>query len=192
MTGLWARLINRNFTDLSGAVLDGTIPIREALVNEVIGDRSGLRIRIHPENRVALTYQFPAEPSERPAPVQARGFGGFLRNTLTHYVTAAANALLSILTVNVTLNRTLDVDQLKLKFKVSALGTFAMIFAKSFGIDINEWISQCGEWFCLDLKRFEAVDRHRELVRHIQSVEFQTVEGTLFIDVRVHVQESGA
>ena len=193
MNDVLRELLRRNFADVAGAVLYATIPLREALLNELLTSRSGLRIQIHRDNRLAITYQFAPEPSnaDAPSPSASAGSIGQTGFGLKTYARRSANALLSKLTVDLILDRVMDVHERKVRFKVSALGALAMVFMKAFRRDIRDWVTPSGEWFSVDLERFAAVNRHRELLEHVQSVEFETAEGTLLVKFRVHVRGSG-
>jgi hypothetical protein len=69
MDKIFKRLMDHNFSELAGLSLDGSLPVPEALLNELIevqlrGNRnlSSLKIRVHRENRLSVDLRTPRWP----------------------------------------------------------------------------------------------------------------------------------
>lgn len=61
MDKIFHKLVNSNFSDLGGTILDASVPVPQALINELIaaalmGNKTvaAIRASIHPQNRISL------------------------------------------------------------------------------------------------------------------------------------------
>lgn len=69
MDRIFQRLVNNNFSDLKGAVVDSTVPVPEYLINDIIqvslqGNKNieSCKVSIHGQNRVFVNLKTPLLP----------------------------------------------------------------------------------------------------------------------------------
>ena len=163
MDRVFQRLIDSNFSDLKGTIIDASIPVPQALVNELIevslrGNKTivSCTLTIHPQNRVSVRLK----TTMLPWPLD-------LKLKLDKSVDFASYSSPKI-------RAWMENNRL--------LGSLGSMFNA-----LPEGIKIYGNQVVLDLGAFLRTPEQKRLLDLVKSVEIQTEEGKVLLDVRIEV-----
>jgi hypothetical protein len=163
MDRVFQKLIDSNFSDLKGTVLDASIPVPQALINELIeaslrGNKTiaSCTLSIHPQNRVSVHLK----TTMLPWPLH-------LKLKLDKSVDFASDSSPKI-------RAWLENNRL--------LGSLGSMFNA-----LPEGIKISGNQVVLDLGAFLRTPEQKRWLDLVKSVDIQTEEGNVLLDVRVEV-----
>jgi hypothetical protein len=165
MDKIFQRIINNNFSELRGTVVDASVPVPEALINEMIqaalkGNKSiaSVRASVHAQNRVSVDVKTTLLP----------------------------------VTINLKLKLDTSVDFASYSSpKIRAwmennrlLGSLGSMFNA-----LPEGIKLYGDQVVIDLGAFLRTPEQRRLLSLVKSVDIRTEEGKVILDAKIEVNE---
>lgn len=164
MERVFQRLLDKNFSELSGAVLDATIPVPQTLINEIaaaalVGNKnlSSLAILVHPQNRLSMNVK----TSLLPWPLN-------LKLKLDNSVDLASYSSPKI-------RAWLENNRL--------LGSLGSLFNV-----LPEGVKLYGNQIVIDLGSFLQRPEQKRLLGLVRSVDIRTAESKLILDVKIRVE----
>ena len=164
MDRVFNRIIENNFSDLKGTVIDASIPVPQALINELIevalkGNKSiaAVQVTVHPQNRISANVKTTLLP--------------WALNLKLKLDTAVDFASYS----SPKIRAWLESNRL--------LGSLGTLFKA-----LPEGIKLYGNQVVVDLGAFLRTPEQRKYLELVKSVGIQTEEGRLILDVRVEIK----
>jgi len=163
MDKIFQKIINNNFSDLKGITVDASVPVPQALINELIeaslkGNKSitSVRASVHPQNRVSLDVKTSLLPW----------------------------------TLNLKLRLDTSIDLASYSSpKIRAwmennrlLGSLGSLFNA-----LPEGIRLYGDQVVIDLGSFLRTAEQKKYLDFVKSVNIRTEEGRLLLDVKLEV-----
>jgi hypothetical protein len=165
MDKIFQRLFNNNFSELRGMVVDASIPVPEALINEMIqaalkGNKNiaSLRAAVHPQNRISLDIKTTLLPLTL-----------HLKLKLDSSVDFASYSSPKI-------RAWMENNRL--------LGSLGTMFNA-----LPEGIKLYGDQVVIDLGAFLRTPEQRRLLSLVKSVGIRTEEGKVILDAKIEVHE---
>lgn len=163
MDKVFQKIIANNFSDLKGTTVDASIPVPEALINELIqaslrGNKNieSIQVSVHPQNRASLNVK----TTLLPWPLN-------LKLKLDREVDFASYSSPKI-RVWMENNR--------------LLGTLGSLFNA-----LPEGIKLYGNQIVIDLGAFLRTPEQKRILERVKSVGMQTAQGKVILDVRAEV-----
>jgi len=163
MDKIFQKIINNNFSDLRGTIVDASIPVAEYLINEIIeaalqGDKNieSCRLAIHEQNRVSVSLKTTLLP-----------WSLNLKLKLDHSIDFASFSSPKIrawLENNMLLGR---------------IGSFFNV--------LPEWVKLYGDQVVLDLGAFLKTTEQKRILDLVKSAEIRTEEDKVILDVTIKV-----
>ena len=163
MDKIFQKIIDKNFGDLKGAVIDATVPVPEYLINEILeaaleGNKNieSCQVSVHEQNQVSANVKTPLLP-----------WSLNLKLKLDHSVDFASFSspkLRAWLGNNILLGR---------------LGSFFNA--------LPEGIKLYGNQVVIDIGSFLQTPQQKRMLELVKSVEMSTEEGVLILDVKSEV-----
>jgi hypothetical protein len=164
MDTIFQKIIDNNFSDLKGAIVNASVPVPEYLINEIIeaalqGNRNidACQVSIHGQNRVSANVKTTLLP-----------WSLNLKLKLDHSVDFASFSSPKVrawLENNILLGR---------------LGSFFNA--------LPEGIKLYGNQVVIDIGSFLKTSEQRRMLDLVKSVEISTEEGKMILDVRIEVE----
>jgi hypothetical protein len=164
MDKIFQRIINNNFSDLKGTIIQASVPVPAYLINEMIpvalqGNKTidSCQVSIHPQNKVSANVKMRLLPW----PLN-------LKLRLDHAVDVASFSSPKIrawLENNLLLGR---------------LGAFFNA--------LPEGVKLYGNQVVIDISAFLQTPEQRRMLELIKSIEISTEEDKLILDVRIEVE----
>jgi len=165
MDRIFQRMIRNNFSDLKGATVDATVPVPQALINELLTEAlkgnkniAALRASIHTQNRVSLD----------------------VKTTLLPWA----------LNLKLRIDKEVDFGSYSSP-KVRAwmennrlLGSLGAFFKA-----LPEGIKLYGDQVVIDLGMFLGTPEQKRILELVKSIDIRTEEGRLILDARIGVNE---
>jgi hypothetical protein len=165
MDKIFRKIINNNLSDLQGMIVDASIPVPEALINEIIeaalqGDRNiqACSVSIHQQNRINVNLKTTLLP-----------WSLYLKLKLDRSVDFASYSSPKIrawLENNILLGR---------------VGSFFNV--------LPAWVKLYGEQVVLDLGAFLKTTEQKRMLELVKSVGIRTEEGKVILDVKISVDK---
>ena len=164
MDRLFKRIVDGNFSELRGAVVDATVPISQALINELIqsalkGNKNiaSIRVSLHPQNRISADVKTTLLP-----------WALNLKLKLDTSVDFASHGSPKI-------RAWLENNRL--------LGSLGTLFNA-----LPEGIKLYGNQVVVDLGAFLRTPEQKRYLELVKSVGIRTEEGTVTLDIRAAVE----
>jgi hypothetical protein len=165
MDKIFQKLINNNFSDLKGTTVDASIPVPQALINELIeatlkGNKNiaSIHVSVHPQNRVSADVK----TTLLPWPLN-------LKLKLDQSVDFASYSSPKI-------RAWMENNRL--------LGSVGSLFNA-----LPEGVKLYGDQLVIDLGVFFRTPEQKRILELIKSVGIHTEAGKLILDVRIEVNE---
>jgi hypothetical protein len=159
MDRIFQKILDGNFSDLTGLTVDASVPVPESLINEIIsstleGNReiSDCRVTVHEHNRMTVDVKSPRWPW--PLHFKLKLFGSV---DLSHSPTVRA-----FLNSNVLLGR------LGSMFKMLPPGI--MVYEDQVSVDTGAFLN---------------LPDQKQLFELLKTVEIRTEEGRLILDIKI-------
>ena len=166
MDQIFQRIIDNNFSDLRGTVLDATVPVPEYLVNEIIqaaleGNKNieSCKVAIHGQNRVSVNLKMPPLPWSLHLKLRL--------DTSVDFASYSSPKIRAWLENNILLGR---------------LGSFFDV--------LPEGIKLYGEQVVLDIGAFLQTPEQKRILASVKSVGIRTEEGHVILDAHIEINSS--
>jgi hypothetical protein len=163
MDTIFQKIINNNFSDLKGAVVDASIPVSQDIINDLIGDLlkenkniASARAAIHPHNRISVDVKTTLLP--------------WLLHLKLKLDTAVDLASYS----SPKLRAWMENNRL--------LGSLGSLFNA-----LPEGVKLYGDQIVIDLGSFLRTPEQKRILELTKSVGIHTETGRLILDVRLEV-----
>jgi len=163
MDKIFQKIINNNFSDLKGTIVDASIPVTEYLINEFIeaalkGDKNieSCRVSIHQQNRINVNLKTILLPWSLNLKLK-------LDNSVD-FASYSSPKIRGWLENNILLGR---------------VGSFFNV--------LPEWVKLYGEQIVLDIGAFFLTAEQKRLLDLVKSVGIRTEEGKVILDVTIKV-----
>jgi len=163
MDQIFQKIIDNNFSDLKGTLLDATVPVPEYLVNEVLqvvlrGNKNieSCRVSIHGQNRVSVNLKTPLLP--------------WALNLKLKLDTSVDLASFSSPKIRAWLENN------------RLLGRLGSLFNA-----LPEGIKLYGDQVVLDIGAFLPTPEQKRMLALVRSIGIRTEEGRMILDVKIEV-----
>jgi hypothetical protein len=164
MDTIFQKIIDNNFSDLKGAIVNASVPVPEYLINEIIeaalqGNRNieSCQVSIHGQNRVSANVKTTLLPWSLNLKLK-------LDNSVD-FASFSSPKVRAWLENNILLGR---------------LGSFFNA--------LPEGIKLYGNQVVIDIGSFLKTSEQRRMLDLVKSVEISTEEGKMILDVRIEVE----
>jgi hypothetical protein len=164
MDTIFQKIIDNNFSDLKGAIVNASVPVPEYLINEIIeaalqGNRNidACQVSIHGQNRVSANVKTTLLPWSLNLKLK-------LDNSVD-FASFSSPKVRAWLENNILLGR---------------LGSFFNA--------LPEGIKLYGNQVVIDIGSFLKTSEQRRMLDLVKSVEISTEEGKMILDVRIEVE----
>ena len=165
MDRIFQRIIRNNFSDLKGTTVDASIPIPQALINEIIetslkGNKSiaSIRVSVHAQNRVSADIQ----TTLIPWPLNLK----LKLDTSVDFASYSSPKIRAWMENN--------------RF----LGSLGSLFNA-----LPEGIKLYGDQIVIDLGAFLRTPEQKKLLNLVKSVGIRTEVGKVILDAKIEVNE---
>jgi hypothetical protein len=165
MDKIFQKIIDNNFSDLKGTIVNASVPVPEYLVNEIIesalqGDKNieSCRISLHQQNSVNVylkTSLLPLSLNLKLKLADSVDFASF-----------SSPKIRAWLKNNILLGR---------------LGSFFNV--------LPEWVKLYGEQVVLDIGAFLKTTEQKRMLELVKSVGIRTEEGKVILDVKIQIDK---
>jgi hypothetical protein len=163
MDKIFERLIDNNFSDLKGTVVDATVPVPEYLINDIIqvslqGNKNieACKVSIHGQNQVSVNLKTPVVPW----PLNLK----LKLDSSVDFASFSSPKIRAWLENNILLGR---------------LGSFFNV--------LPEGIKLYGDQVVLDIGAFLQTSAQKRMLALVKSVGIRTEEGQVILDVKIEV-----
>ncbi len=163
MDKIFQKIINNNFSDLKGTIVDASIPVAEYLINEFIeaalrGDKNieSCRVSIHQQNRINVNLKTTLLPWSLNLKLKL--------DSAVDFASYSSPKIRAWLENNILLGR---------------VGSFFNV--------LPEWVKLYGEQIVLDLGVFFTTAEQKRLLDLVKSVGIRTEEGKVILDLTIKV-----
>lgn len=165
MEKIFQRIMDSNFSELSGTAVDASVPVPEGLINELIqaamqGNKKieSVQVSVHPQNKLSVTIKM----TRLPWPLN-------LKLKLDKSVDFASYSSPKI-------RAWLENNRL--------LGSLGSMFNA-----LPEGIKLYGDQLVIDLGAFLRTPEQKRLLGLVKSVGIRTAEGKVILDAKIEVNE---
>jgi hypothetical protein len=164
MDKIFQKIINNNFSDLKGAVIDASIPVAEHLINEIIraalqGDKNieSCRVSVHEQNRIHVNLKTTLLPWSLDLKLKL--------DDSVDFASFSSPKIRAWLENNILLGR---------------VGSFFNV--------LPGWVKLYGEQVVLDIGAFLQTPEQKRMLDLVKSVGIKTKEGNVILDLKIEVE----
>ncbi len=165
MDKIFQKIINNNFSDLKGTIVDASIPVGEYLINEIIeaalqGDKNieSCRASVHEQNRVNVNLKTSLLPWSLNLKLKL--------DDSVDFASFSSPKIRAWLENNILLGR---------------VGSFFNV--------LPEWVKLYGEQVVLDIGAFFKTTEQKRMLDLVKSVIIKTEEGKVILEVKIRVDK---